>query len=167
MSVYEMPASAGSRLPYFFEVSDAKRIPDWRYQGTNTLQDSSNTLAFVTYSPQNDGQHHETLPYFLVLQIGIVVAQPASVLSRRAYHIYNQPKPHQQEINKYHWQKGITTADNAPRQSCNERYYHHGNGPQRSPVVLQHREQYDYSKRNNRHAIEQSGYKTAQHHIVA
>ena len=51
--------------------------------------------------------------------------------------------------------------------SYDERCYHQGNRPQWSPAVLKHNEQYDYCQGNNRHAVEQSGYKTAQQHIVA
>ena len=76
---------------------------------------------------QNDGQHHKALPHLFVLQIGVVVAQPASVLPHRTYHIYYYANDHQQEIGQQQRQEGTATVGYAPRNSDNNRHHHHPN----------------------------------------
>ena len=113
-----------------------------------------------------EGQHHEVLPQLLVLQGGVVVAQPVTVPPHLAYHIYNKTGTNQQEIDIHHRLEGITASGHAPNAHYNYRCHQRDDRSERPSAVLQHCEHHDDAQRNKRHAVEQSASKVGHRNLL-
>ena len=112
-------------------------------------------------------QHNETLPHLLVLQVGIVVAQPSPVAPYLAHHIDGNTDAQRQEIEAQPRHERIATCDDAHQRAYHQRRDHHADGPYRPPPVLQHAEHDGDGQWDDHQTVEQAADEHTQHHLVA
>ncbi len=91
-----------------------------------------------------------------MLQVGIVVAQPATVSPRCAYHIYKYAYAHEQEVAVNVWQELKAAAADRQDSGQDKRCHRQGDRPQRSLVVLKHGEQDNDCQGDDCQEVEQS-----------
>ena len=115
----------------------------------------------------DDRQYQQTLPHLLVLQVGIVVAQPAAVLSHLEHHIYHKADACQQEIALQPRQQRVTAGNHTPRHQDDERRHGRPHGPQRPAFVLQHAEHDDKGHGDGQQTVEQSADEHPQRSRIA
>ena len=116
---------------------------------------------------EDEGQHEEALPQFLVLEVGIVVAQPTAVLLQRHHHIRYHAHGQRDETGVQDGEQGVAACGHAQGHDEHEWCDHHGNGPQRAAAILQHDNEYRQSQRADCHAVEQSSHEICQHLAIA
>ena len=90
----------------------------------------------------DDGQHQQALPHLLVLQVGIVVAQPSAVLPHGAHHIRREAHGHQQEVALHPLHQRVAAHAHANGREDDERRRDEPRYPERPFAVLQHAEQH-------------------------
>ena len=93
-------------------------------------------------------------PHLLVLEVGVVVAQPPPIVSHGHHHIYNKGHDEDQPID---FVRGCEIDGwQADLQHCDHRTGRHDdeNGPQWSAAVLQHGQQCADEDGGQRHAID-------------
>ena len=96
-----------------------------------------------------------TLPHLLVLQVGIVVAQPSAVLPHLAHHIRREAHGHQQEVALHPLHQRVAAHAHANGREDDERRRDEPRYPERPFAVLQHAEQHNDGCRDGEQTVEQ------------
>ena len=94
--------------------------------------------AVGTIDKQDAGDEHKTLPHFLMLQVGEIVAQPVVVLPQGVDIIKNVKYADKAHIVFYGCSCPVVVVDDAPDDNAYEWYQCYENGPYLPFTVLQH-----------------------------
>ena len=114
---------------------------------------------FVQGEHQHQAQQQcRAVPHLLVLQVGIVLAQPTSVVAQRVEDVSSVCAADNRDILGQHWYEVVIVSD-GPNAQCDEQRGHHGEpyGPQRSAAVLQHAQHDDDGQRHQRNGVQTAG----------